>query len=43
MKSRFTTTIDEQILKDMKIQAINEGTSVSELIERMFKEYQKNS
>lgn len=41
MKSRFTTTIDEKILKDMKIQAINEDLSVAELIEKIFVEYQK--
>lgn len=39
MKKKFTTTIDEKILKELKIQAIKEDLSVSELIEKMFEQY----
>lgn len=39
MKKKFTTTIDEKILKELKIQAIKEDLSVSELIEKMFELY----
>ena len=41
MKKKFTTTIEENILKQIKIQAINENISVAELIEKMFTEYSK--
>ena len=39
MKKKFTTTIDEDVIKQAKIQAIEENTSVAELIERLLKEY----
>ncbi len=39
MKKKFTTTIDEEVVKQAKIQAIEENTSVAELIERLLKEY----
>ena len=42
MKKKFTTTLDESIVKAMKIQAIEEGISVSTLIEKMFKIYTKD-
>ena len=35
MKKKFTTTIDEDVIKQAKIQAIEENTSVAELIERI--------
>lgn len=41
MRKKFTTTIDEEILKQIKIQAIQENSSVSELIEKMFEQYIK--
>ena len=41
MKKKFTTTIDEAILKQLKIQAIKEGMSIAELIEKMFALYSK--
>ena len=41
MRKKFTTTIDEEILKQIKIQAIKEGLNVSELIEKMFQQYIK--
>lgn len=42
MRKKFTTTIDENILKEIKIQAIKEGIDVSKLIEKIFEEYTKN-
>lgn len=39
MKKKFTTTIDEDAIKQAKIQAIEENTSVAELIEKLLKEY----
>ena len=42
MRKKFTTTFDEDILKDIKIQAIKENLSVSELIEKIFINYIEN-
>lgn len=39
MKKKFTTTIDEEILKRAKIKAIEEGVSVAELIEKLLLQY----
>ena len=39
MKKKFTTTIEEEIIKKAKIKAIEEGISVAELIERLLLEY----
>ncbi len=39
MRKKFTTTIDEETLKEIKIQAIKESLDVSILIEKMFKKY----
>lgn len=39
MKKKFTTTIDEDLIKKAKIIAIEEGLSVAELIETSLKEY----
>ena len=38
-KQKFTTSINEEVLKRLKIKAIEENTSVSELIERIVREY----
>ena len=40
-KLRFTTTLDDEIIKQAKIKAIEEGISVAELIEKILKEYLK--
>lgn len=40
-KQKFTTTIDSELLKKVKIQAINEGRSVSDLLEQLISEYLK--
>lgn len=39
MKKKFTTTIDERLLKAIKIQAIKEGRSVSDIIEDLLRKY----
>ena len=38
-KVKFTTNIDEEILKEIKIVAIEEGTSVNLIIEEQLKNY----
>lgn len=35
MKRKFTTTIDDELIKKAKIKAIEENISVAELIERL--------
>ena len=40
-KLRFTTTLDDEIIKQAKIKAIEEGISVAELIEKILREYLK--
>jgi len=40
-KVRFTTTIDEELLKRIKIKAIEEGKNVNEIIEKLLQEYLK--
>lgn len=39
MKKKFTTTIDDELIKQAKIKAIEEGISVAELLEKLLKEY----
>ena len=39
MKVKFTTTIDEELLKAVKIRAIEENTSVARIIETLFIKY----
>lgn len=43
MKKKFTTTIDEELIKLAKIKAIEENISVAELIERLLKDYLKKA
>lgn len=38
-KIKFTTTIDDGILRYLKIQSASEGISVGTLIEKMFDQY----
>lgn len=40
-KSKFTTTIDTELLEQIKIQAIKEKCSVSSLLERLIARYIK--
>lgn len=39
MKKKFTTTLDDELIKQAKIKAIEEGISVAELIEKLLKQY----
>ena len=39
MKKKFTTTIDDELIKQAKIKAIEEGISVADLLEKLLKEY----
>lgn len=39
MKKKFTTTLDEELIKQAKIKAIEENISVAELIEKLLKDY----
>lgn len=38
-KVKFTTTIDENLLEQIKILAVKEKCSVSAILERLIKEY----
>lgn len=38
-KVKFTTTVDEDLLKRLKIQAVKEGRSVSDLLEEIATKY----
>ncbi|GMG96872.1 ribbon-helix-helix protein, CopG family [Tepidimicrobium xylanilyticum] len=40
-KVKFTTNIDEELLKKIKIKAIDEGKNVNEIIEKLLREYLK--
>ena len=40
-KVKFTTTFDKELLKEIKIQAVKENRSVSDLLEQLAKEYLK--
>ena len=39
MRRKFTTTLDDEILKKAKIQAIKEGRSVAEILEELLSGY----
>lgn len=41
MKKKFTTTLDDELIKKVKIKAIEENKSVAELIEKLLKDYLK--
>ena len=38
-KSKFTTTLDANLLEKIKIQAIKERTSVSKILEKLISQY----
>lgn len=40
-RKKFTTTLDAQIIEDVKIQAIKESTDVSKLLEKLIIQYLK--
>lgn len=39
MKKKFTTSIESELLKIIKIQAIKEGRSVSAILEELIEKY----
>ena len=41
-KQKFTTTIDSELLEEIKIQAIREKRSVSDMLEEMIRRYLEN-
>lgn len=41
MRSKFTTTLDTELIKAIKIQAVQENTNVSKIIEKLIKDYLK--
>lgn len=41
MKKKFTTTLDEELIKKAKIKAIELDTSVAELIEKLLTDFLK--
>lgn len=41
-KSKFTTTLDTELLKQTKIEAIQLDISVAEFLEKLIKEYFEN-
>lgn len=40
-KVKFTTNIDKELLKEIKVRAIEEGKNVNEIIEELLREYLK--
>lgn len=42
-RKKFTTTLNEELIKAIKIKAIEENTDVSKLIEKMIEIYLKSS
>ena len=43
MRKKFTTTLDEKIIKKIKVQAIKENTNVSKLLEKLIENYLKEN
>lgn len=39
MKKKFTTTLDDELIKRVKIKAIELNLSVADLIEKLFKKF----
>ena len=42
-RKKFTTSLDEKVIEDIKIQAIKEGTDVSKIIENLLIKYMKDN
>ena len=38
-RKKFTTTLDESIIQQLKIQAIKENTDASKILERLIQQY----
>ena len=43
MRKKFTTTLDEEIIKKIKIQAVKENTDVYKLLEKLIENYLKEN
>ena len=43
MRKKFTTTLDEELIKKIKIQAVKENTDVSKLLEKLIENYLKEN
>ena len=41
IRKKFTTTIDEDVIKELKLQAIREQTDANKIIERLIQDYLK--
>lgn len=41
-RKKFTTTLDEELISKIKIQAVKENTDVSKLLEKMIEDYLQN-
>lgn len=39
MRKKFTTSLDDKVIKALKIQAAKEGTDASKIIEKLLIEY----
>jgi len=42
MRKKFTTSLDENVIKQLKIQAVTENTDASKIIEKLVVEYLKS-
>ncbi len=40
-RKKFTTSLDENIIQQLKIQAVKEGTDASKILEKLIEEYLK--
>lgn len=43
MRVKFTTSLNEDVLKEMKIEAVMNNTDVSKIIESLWKHHKDNS
>ena len=43
VRKKFTTTLNETIIQQLKIQAIKEGTDASKIIEKLVEEYRQKA
>jgi len=41
VKIKFTTTIEEELIKKLKIEAINQSKNVNEILEKLIDKYLK--
>lgn len=39
VRKKFTTSLDEQIIQKLKIQAVKESTNVSKILEKLIRNY----